>query len=67
APDKEARKGAETWLNELIWREFYVHILYHFPKVRRQNFRSKYDDIPWANNKEDFKAWCEGRTGYPIV
>jgi len=67
APDKDARKGAETWLNELIWREFYVHILYHFPRVRSQSFRSDYEHIRWANNEEDFEAWCEGQTGYPIV
>lgn len=67
AHNKEARKGAESWLNELIWREFYIHILYHFPEVRGQSFRPEYDHIQWANNEADFKAWCEGQTGYPIV
>jgi deoxyribodipyrimidine photo-lyase len=67
APDKSSRKGAETWLNELIWREFYIHILYHFPKVRGNNFRSNLDTINWANNEDDFKAWCRGQTGYPVV
>ncbi len=65
APDSLARKGAETWLNELIWRDFYIHILYHFPRVRRENFRLP--GVRWLNDAEYFRAWCEGRTGYPIV
>jgi deoxyribodipyrimidine photo-lyase len=67
APDAEASKGAETWLNELIWREFYVHILYHFPHVLQQSFRANLRAIPWENDGEAFAAWCEGRTGYPVV
>ncbi len=65
APHAQARKSAETWLNEIIWREFYIHILYHFPQVRRQNFRQM--DIRWENDKAKFIAWCQGQTGYPIV
>ncbi len=64
-PDPEARKGAETWLNELIWRDFYLHILYHFPHVRRENFRL--GKIAWINDPQQFSAWCEGRTGFPVV
>ena len=56
-----------TWLNELIWREFFMQILYHFPKVVHQSFKAKYDFIQWRNNEEEFKLWCEGKTGYPIV
>jgi deoxyribodipyrimidine photo-lyase len=56
-----------TWLNELIWREFFMQILYHFPKVVTQSFKAKYDNIIWRNNEEEFKLWCEGKTGYPIV
>jgi deoxyribodipyrimidine photo-lyase len=67
APNDQARKGAETWLNELIWREFYIAILYHFPRVRRNSFRVGYDRIQWANDEDAFLAWCEGRTGYPVV
>lgn len=67
APDAEARKGAETWLNELIWREFYIAILYHHPFVLRRAFRADLQAIPWANDEAAFRAWCEGRTGYPIV
>ena len=67
----EARKdgmiGPETWMNELIWREFYIHILYHFPKVRTQNFREQYDRIRWLNREEEFEAWKDGLTGYPVV
>lgn len=65
APDPEALKGAEIWLNELIWREFYIHILYHFPRVRKENFRMPH--VRWVNNQEQFDAWCNGLTGYPIV
>jgi deoxyribodipyrimidine photo-lyase len=56
-----------TWVNELIWREFYSMILYHFPAVITKSFKIKYDNIPWLNNKEDFEKWCNGQTGYPIV
>lgn len=55
------------FLSELIWREFFMQILHHFPKVVDRNFRSKYDSIEWRNNEDDFKRWCEGNTGYPIV
>lgn len=57
----------ETFLNELIWREFYQMILYHFPHVVNGAFRKEYDLIKWENNEAHFKLWCEGRTGYPIV
>ncbi|MCT4624284.1 MAG: DNA photolyase family protein, partial [Schleiferiaceae bacterium] len=57
----------ETFLSELIWREFFIQILYHFPKSVNNNFKSKYDGVQWINNKDDFKAWCEGKTGYPMV
>ncbi len=57
-----------TYLNELIWRDFYHAILAHFPHVRKgQSFNPKYDRIPWRNNEKDFAAWCNGATGYPIV
>ena len=67
APNDQARKGAQTWLNELIWREFYIAILYHFPRVRDSSFRPEYDRIHWDNDENAFLAWCEGRTGYPVV
>jgi deoxyribodipyrimidine photo-lyase len=65
-----ARKGvekSEKWLNELIWRDFYMMILYHFPHSATRAFNSKYDLIVWRNDPSEFEAWCEGRTGYPIV
>ena len=57
----------ETYLSELVWRDFYSMIMQHFPHVESESFRSKYDYIEWRDSEEDYKAWCEGRTGYPIV
>ena len=57
----------DVFLSELIWREFFMQILFHFPKVVTQNFRSKYDGIQWLNNERDFDNWCQGKTGYPLV
>ena len=67
ANDAESLKGAEVWLNELIWREFYIQILYHFPYVAKTAFNAALANIPWRNNEAEFKAWMEGRTGFPIV
>lgn len=57
----------QTWLGELIWREFYMQILYHFPHVVNRPFKAKYDFIEWRIDEEDFQKWCDGKTGYPIV
>ncbi len=57
----------KTWLNELIWREFYMMILYHFPQTAQQSFRPEYDRIKWVNNEQQFAAWCNGQTGFPLV
>ncbi len=62
-----AMKKNDTYLNELIWRDFYQMIIYHFPNSVHQSFKPQYDRIVWENNEEHFKAWCEGLTGYPIV
>ncbi len=62
-----ALKHGDTWLNELIWRDFYQSILYHFPHTVDQSFKPKYDFIPWSNNEDHFDKWCKGETGYPIV
>ena len=60
--------GAETWLNELIWRDFYFQILHHNPKVAAGNaYKAEFDAIPFPNNKQLFKAWCDGMTGYPLI
>lgn len=57
----------ETYLNELIWRDFYSQILAHFPKVVEQPFKPQYARVPWRNAPEEFQRWCAGQTGYPIV
>ncbi len=60
-------EGAATWLSELIWRDFYFQILYHTPHAAKSAFRPEYDAILWPNNEQLFSAWCEARTGYPII
>ncbi|MEM9325833.1 MAG: deoxyribodipyrimidine photo-lyase [Bacteroidota bacterium] len=55
------------YLNELIWRDFYSSILWHFPHVAKGNFNKKYDRVAWRNDEEEFHRWCKGETGYPIV
>ena len=62
-----AKKWNETWMNELIWRDFYMQILANFPHVEKGSFRKAYDNIQWSENQTHFKAWCEGKTGFPIV
>jgi deoxyribodipyrimidine photo-lyase len=62
-----ARKGADTWLSELIWREFYISILYHFPEARKESFRPEGRLLRWREDDEAFAAWCAGETGYPLV
>jgi deoxyribodipyrimidine photo-lyase len=62
-----AIKQSESYLNELIWRDFYQMIIYHFPNSATQSFKPQYDKIQWDNDPELFQAWCEGKTGYPIV
>ncbi|MEQ8360581.1 MAG: deoxyribodipyrimidine photo-lyase [Cytophagales bacterium] len=62
-----ANQNSTTWLNELIWRNFYMVILWHHPHVVDKSFKPAYDKIEWRNNESEFEAWCEGKTGYPIV
>jgi len=57
----------KTFLKELIWREFFMQILWHFPHTHKDSFKPKYDRIIWRNNEDDFKRWCNGTTGYPMV
>lgn len=59
--------SCDVFLNELIWREFYAQVLHNFPHVTKGAFRPEYDALKWSDNQEHFAAWCEGRTGYPIV
>lgn len=64
----EANKSAEkTWLNELIWRDFYAMILWHFPQTADHAYKPDFDKIQWRNNAHEFQAWCKGETGYPLV
>jgi deoxyribodipyrimidine photo-lyase len=61
-------EGVETWKNELLWREFYRHIIFHFPHVsQNQPFKDSQEHVPWRYDKEEFTRWCEGKTGIPII
>lgn len=62
-----ALKLNRTWLNELIWREFFIQILAHYPYVVNNPFKKRYQNIRWNNNENDFRKWCAGQTGYPLV
>jgi deoxyribodipyrimidine photo-lyase len=62
-----ATQKNETWLNELIWRDFYHMILWHAPQVEVKCFKPNYENIPWRNKEDEFRLWCEGKTGYPLV
>jgi deoxyribodipyrimidine photo-lyase len=62
-----AKNTNEKYYNEIIWREFYQMILYHFPHTVNKAFKPEYDRVEWRNNEAEFNAWCQGKTGYPIV
>jgi len=62
-----AIRDNSTFLSELIWREFFMQILFNFPQVVSTNFRRKYDNVEWMNNEAEFEKWCNGMTGYPMV
>ncbi|HSH19234.1 MAG TPA: deoxyribodipyrimidine photo-lyase, partial [Draconibacterium sp.] len=64
---RKAMEVSEVFLNELIWRNFFIDILWHFPYVVNKPFKSKYDFIQWRNNEKEFELWCNGETGYPLV
>ncbi len=64
---KAIESNNETFFKELIWREFFMQILWHYPHTAKSCFRPKYDSIKWDNNEELFQKWCEGKTGYPFV
>ncbi|MCX7839683.1 MAG: DNA photolyase family protein [Anaerolineae bacterium] len=67
AREADAGKQGKAWIDELVWREFYAHVLWHFPYAARGAFKREYDNIAWENDAQKFAAWCAGRTGYPIV
>ena len=63
----EARENIQTWQQEIAWREFYQHCMYFFPELATGPYRQEFKDFSWDNNEQHFQAWCEGKTGYPIV
>ncbi|MBT8259735.1 MAG: deoxyribodipyrimidine photo-lyase, partial [Bacteroidia bacterium] len=65
--EKASKSSNITYLKELIWREFFMQILWHFPHTVTQSFKPQYDNIKWRNNKTEFELWCKGKTGYPLV
>ena len=65
--DADARGGIEGWIGEIAWHDFYMQILWHFPHVLRGAFKTEFDRLQWENDQQQFQAWCDGRTGYPIV
>lgn len=67
ARSDEARAGIRTWQQELAWREFYQHAMFHFPALADGPYREHFQNFPWEESAENFQAWCNGRTGYPIV
>ena len=67
APTEARGQSAQTWINELAWREFYTHILYHFPHVADSSFRPEFDRVPFRSDRAGLEAWKAGMTGYPVV
>jgi deoxyribodipyrimidine photo-lyase len=67
ARSDQAQAGIRTWQQELAWREFYQHVMFHFPALADGPYREHFKSFPWEHNEAYFQAWCEGRTGYPIV
>jgi deoxyribodipyrimidine photo-lyase len=67
ANSDEARAGITTWQQEIAWREFYQQAMYHFPSLAQGAYRDPFKHFPWINDQQQFTAWCEGKTGYPIV
>lgn len=64
---RQATKSSDVWLSELIWREFFMQILWHFPGITRRSFRAQYEAVKWRNKKSEFDKWAQGKTGYPLV
>lgn len=65
--DPKKRDSVETWVDEIIWREFYVHVMAHFPHVDKSSFRPEYDRLEWRDASDELQAWKDGQTGYPVV
>ncbi|AFY59472.1 FAD-binding domain-containing protein [Synechococcus sp. PCC 6312] len=67
ARSEESLTAIRTWQQELAWREFYQHVMYAFPELAQGPYRQPFQNFPWSNNQDHFQAWCEGKTGFPIV
>lgn len=67
AKEGNTKDEIQTWMNELLWREFYYNITFHNPRIIYESFKKEYDNVKWDYDESSFKKWCEGRTGYPIV
>lgn len=65
--EEHKRTEVQTWINELLWREFYYNITFHNPQIIYESFKPEYDKVIWNNDNDLFNKWCEGQTGYPIV
>lgn len=65
--DDKRQESCHVWIDELIWREFYMQLMYHYPQVVYEPFKQEYQDFPWENNFEWYSAWCEGKTGFPLI
>lgn len=65
--EDKRKESCETWLNELIWREFYMQLLYHYPHLVSEPFRQEFNNFPWENNPLYYIAWCKGKTGFPLI
>ena len=63
----EVANSIRKWQQEVVWREFYQHAMYHFPELADRPYRQVWQNFPWRNNQDHFQAWCAGKTGYPIV
>ena len=64
---RQSKDLSEVWLSELIWRDFFMQILWHYPHVEKTSFRPQFEKVEWRNNSDEFKKWCQGLTGYPLV
>ncbi len=64
---KKSKDLSEVWLSELIWRDFFMQVLWHFPHIVKESFKPQYEKVAWRKNRTEFKKWCAGQTGYPLV
>lgn len=65
--DEKRKESCINWIDQLVWREFYMQVMYHYPQVAYEPYKQEYQDFPWENNFEWYCAWCEGKTGFPLI